>query len=128
MKIQLDRIKVLTGIALRNLRPGAAYDDNDFRRSWKDWKLDLECRESGKTRNLIGKSRLNVFQVPKDDENHEKKAGGGDDANMFAEGFDVVTPYIVGGVVVDPPRKYKVSLSFMLLFVLSFRLCNRPPD
>ena len=112
MKIQLGSLKALTGVALLYLRRGAAYDDNDFLKDWKDWKLgSMERNEAGKTRNLVGNSRLNnVFQVPKDSGNAEMMVGDGDDTNMFIEGFDVVTPHIVGGTVVDPPRKYKVSI------------------
>ena len=114
MRIQLASIKALTGvIALLCLKHVAAYDDSDFLRDWKDWNNHGgNGNDAGKTRNLVS-SRRNVFKVPKDNGNDEKKPA--DDTNLFddgtfaaASGGGDVTPFIVGGTVVNPPRKYKV--------------------
>jgi hypothetical protein len=100
-------------IALLCLTHIAAYGDSDFLRDWKDWN-NHGGTDAGKTRNLVS-SRRNVFKVPKDNNNAEKKSLE-DGMNVFDVGFtDVlsgtdgdITPFIVGGTVVDPPRKYKV--------------------
>jgi len=118
MKIQLASIQALSGIvALLCLRPAAAYDDADFVREWKDWNNRGNDAGAGKTRNLVS-SRRNVFKVPKDNGVVEKKQGV-DGVNMFVDAGEAstaaagdVTPFIVGGTVVNPPRKYKFFVWF----------------
>ena len=124
MKIQLASIQALSGIvALLCLRPAAAYDDADFVREWKDWNNRGNDAGAGKTRNLVS-SRRNVFKVPTDNGVVKKKTGV-DGVNMFVDGeastaaAGDVTPFIVGGTVVNPPRKYKVSSRMLIAFLLS---------
>ena len=134
MKIQLASIQALSGIvALLCLRPAAAYDDADFVREWKDWNNRGNDAGTGKTRNLVS-SRRNVFKVPKDNGDAEKKQGV-DGVNMFVDAGEAstaaagdVTPFIVGGTVVNPPRKYKVSsrmwIAFFCLLLLPMMLIS----
>jgi hypothetical protein len=116
MKIQLASIQALSGIvALLCLRPGAAYDDADFVREWKDWNNRGNDAGAGKTRNLVSSDR-NVFNVPKDTGVVEKKRGDKGEEALTAAAAGDVTPFIVGGTVVNPPRKYKVSSRMWIAF------------
>jgi hypothetical protein len=120
MRIPLSTsIKALTGvIALLSLKHVAAYGDSDFLRDWKDWSNHGD-KDAGKTRNLVS-TRRNVFKVPKENNNDAEKKSPGDGSNVFDGGFAAassgggdITPFIVGGTVVDPPRKYKVRSSHL---------------
>jgi len=114
-------MKLFTAVcALLCLHRGAAYDDSDFVRDWNNQRRN--DHEVGKTRNLIDASR-NMFKIPMDkgvvvETQLEPEVG----TNMFdgeftapaaAAGGDI-TPFIVGGTIVDPPRKYKVRVRMKL--------------
>jgi len=116
--LPLAKMKLFTGVcALLCLHHGAAYDDSDFLRDWNNRRGN--DHEVGKTRNLIDSSR-NVFKIPMDDgvvkKDKEREEDGTNitAAAAAAGGVDVVTPFIVGGTVVDPPRKYKVRVRMKL--------------
>ena len=119
--LPLAKMKLFTGVcALLCLHRGAAYDDSDFVRDWNNQRRN--DHEVGKTRNLIDASR-NMFKIPMDkgvvvETQLEPEVG----TNMFdgeftapaaAAGGDI-TPFIVGGTIVDPPRKYKVRVRMKL--------------